>query len=228
MAEALGAALQKRVQQPPKVLLQKWMRELKPLAEAQPKEPVEAELALDEKKGEKQFLTQVPKAPRGRWWMAGAAAALLAGAGVLASWPRHPVSVSAPVSISSHEDLAPAVVKGESPRPTEAIPVDPPRLAVKPKPHPRPPAPAPRPAAPVSPPPAPATTTGHLLVGGEGALRAEIRIDGDSRGFAPKLLELPAGPHEVELLLPTGSHLKKRITLAESNTPSAPLRWLVP
>jgi serine/threonine-protein kinase len=222
LGEALGAALQKRVQQPPKVLLQKWMRELKPLAEARPKQPVEMELALDEKKGEKQFLTQAPKTRRSRWWMAGAAAAALAGGGVLVSWPRPPVS--APVSTISHPDLAtPAVVKSEPPRLTEATPVEPPPVAVKPKPHSRPPAPAPRPAA-----PAPVTTTGHLLVGGEGALRAEIRIDGDSRGFAPKLLELPAGSHEVELVLPTGSHLKKRMTVAESNTPSAPLRWLVP
>src|SRR5262249_9785470 len=47
MGEALGGTLQKRVQQPPKVLLQKWMRELKPLADARPKEePVDSELAL--------------------------------------------------------------------------------------------------------------------------------------------------------------------------------------
>jgi hypothetical protein len=59
-------------------------------------------------------------------------------------------------------------------------------------------------------------------------LRAEIWIDGSSRGFAPRLLELPAGAHEVELLLGNGSHMKKRITLVESNTASSPLRWLVP
>ncbi len=70
--------------------------------------------------------------------------------------------------------------------------------------------------------------TGHFLVGGEGALRAEIWIDGSSHGFAPKLLELPAGPHEVELRLGNGSHIKKQITVAESHTPSSPLRWLVP
>jgi hypothetical protein len=76
--------------------------------------------------------------------------------------------------------------------------------------------------------PPPVLGTGHFLVGGQGALRAEIWIDGSARGFAPKLLELPAGPHEVELLLGNGARLKKRITLAESNTPSLPLRWLVP
>jgi hypothetical protein len=99
---------------------------------------------------------------------------------------------------------------------------------VKPKSHPRRSAPAPNPPAPATPAPAAVTGTGHFLVGGEGALRAEIRVDGSPRGFAPKLLELPAGRHEVELVLGNGSHLTKRITLAESNTPSSPLRWLVP
>ena len=75
---------------------------------------------------------------------------------------------------------------------------------------------------------APVTATGHFLVGGQGALRAEIWIDGSSRGFAPKLLELPTGPHDVELRRGDGSRLDKRITLGERNTPSSPLRWLVP
>jgi serine/threonine-protein kinase len=235
MAEALGAATQKRVQQPPKALLQKWMRELKPLADAQPREPVETELALDEKKGEKQFRTQVVKARRGRWWMTGAAAALVAGGGVVAWWTHANVSVINDGAEVGRADLAAAVVNAEPPRPADAPVSDLPRVAVKPRPHPHPPATAPRASAPVAPartpvapPPAPVSATGHLLVGGEGALRAEIRIDGSSRGFAPKLLELPAGPHEVELVLGDGSRLKKQITLAESNTPSSPLRWLVP
>jgi serine/threonine-protein kinase len=223
MAEALGAALQKRVQQPPKALLQKWMRELEPLAEAQPKEAVDAELARDEKKGEKQLPTPAPKPRRSRWWMIGAAAVALAGGGV-ALWPRAPIAVAPPVSVI-HPDLAPAVVQAEPTPPPEMPPSDPPRVVVKPKPHPRPPVAAARSPEPIA---APATTTGHLLVSGEGALRAEIWIDGSARGFAPKLLELSAGPHEVELHLGNGSHLKKRITLAESNTPSSPMRWVVP
>jgi hypothetical protein len=77
-------------------------------------------------------------------------------------------------------------------------------------------------------PPAAPAASGHLLVGGEGALRAEIRIDGRSRGFAPKLLELPAGTHQVELVLGNGAHLEKRFTISESHTASSPLRWLVP
>jgi serine/threonine protein kinase len=230
MAEALGAALQKRVQQPPKALLQKWMRERQPLAEARPKEPVEVELALDEKEGEKQLFTQVPKPARRRWWMAGVAATALLGGGVVTWWPRPPASVGAhPATIN--KESTPVVAKAEPPPPpppAETNSAEPPRVMVKPKPHPRAPAPASRPTPPATAAPPAPTAMGHLLVGGEGALRAEIVIDGSSRGFAPKLLELPAGPHEVELLLGTGSHLHKRITLAESNTPSSPLRWLVP
>jgi Protein kinase domain len=228
MAESLGAALQKRVQQPPKALLQKWMRELKPLAEARPKEAFEAELALDEKKGEKQFLTKVPTARRSRWWMIGAAATVLAGGGVAALRTRPPAAVSPRASIVNKGDPAPTVATAEPRQLPLAPSADPPPVVVKPKPHPRPSAPASHLPATAAPPPAPATATGHLLVGGEGALRAEIWIDGSSRGFAPKLLELPAGPHEVELLLGTGSRVKKRITLGESNTPSSPLRWIVP
>jgi serine/threonine-protein kinase len=232
MAQALGAALQKRALAPPKELLQTWMRELKPLAEARPRESVEAELAIDEKKGERQFLTRVPSARRARGWIVGAAATLLAAGGAVAWWPRSPAAVPSsaavgkPVSTQNKEEAPPPPV--EAPRSAEVNKPDPSPVVVKAKTHPRPSAPAPRPPAPAAPSPAPIAGTGHLLVSGEGALRAEIRIDGSSRGFAPKLLELPAGAHDVELLLGNGSHLTKRITLAESNTPSAPLRWLVP
>jgi serine/threonine-protein kinase len=210
MAEALGAALQQRVHEPQRPLLQKWMRELKPLARAT--EPIDGEVAHDEKQ---------PRRRRG--WLA-AAAALAVGGGAVALWPRPPVAAPAPAAVLVH-DVDLALVKAEPPPPA---PSEPPRVmvVVKPKPHPHPPVSHPPPPPPA--PPAASNVTGHFLVGGEGALRAEIWIDGSARGFAPKLLELPAGPHEVELLLGNGARLKKRITLAESNTPSSPLRWLVP
>ena len=231
MGEAMGVALQKRVQQPPKTLLQKWMRQLKPLAEARPKEPVEAELALDDKRGEKQFVTRVPPARRSRWWMAGAAAAVAAG-GMVAWWPRHPAAVIDRGRPPSVADVAPAVVSTPPVAPSKVAATEPPPpVASKAKQPPRRAAP-PRPVAPSARPvptaAAPVGATGHFLVGGEGALRAEIWIDGSARGFAPKLLELPTGTHEVELRLGNGSRLDKRITLGESNTPSSPLRWLVP
>jgi hypothetical protein len=118
-----------------------------------------------------------------------------------------------------HPRPAPRAPSAAAPSPSPAAPSPSPAA-----PSPSPAAPSPRPAAP-SPSPA---ATGHLLVGGEGALRAEIRIDGSARGFAPKLLELPIGPHDVELLLGNGSSLQKRITLVESHTLSSPLRWIVP
>jgi hypothetical protein len=66
------------------------------------------------------------------------------------------------------------------------------------------------------------------LVGGEGALRAEIWIDGKASGFAPRLIELPAGAHEVALVLPNGARVHKQVTLGQGNTPSSPVRWLLP
>jgi hypothetical protein len=38
-----------------------------------------------------------------------------------------------------------------------------------------------------------------VRVGGEGALRAEILVDGVSRGFAPREIEVPLGAHAIEL-----------------------------
>jgi hypothetical protein len=138
-------------------------------------------------------------------------------------WPRAPVAVTSAVDTRALDRVP--IVK-ETPEPAVAEPA---RVTVKPHPHPRAPAPR-RAAAPVAPAPAPApaTVTGHLLVSGQGALRAEIWVDGSARGFAPKLLELPAGPHEVELRLGNGARLDKMMTLSESNTPSSPLRWMVP
>jgi serine/threonine-protein kinase len=227
MGEALGAALQRRVAEPPKQLLQKWMRELRPLASTRPSESVDLELARDEKKGERQFLTEIPKGSRrGLALVGGAAALLCAGLVGVAMWPRPtPPAVQTPVAIvHDTPDLAVSMPKAEPPTP--------PPIVAKPKrAHPRPQTPA-TPVEPVVPAPRPIappnTSTGHLLVGGQGALRAEIWIDGNARGFAPKLLELPTGEHEVELSLGNGSHLKKRVVLAESNTPSSPLRWMVP
>ena len=118
MAEALGAALQKRVEQAPKALLQKWMRRLEPLAEARPKEPVDAELALDDNRREEPLRTKVPQARRGRWWIAGAAAALAAGSAV-AWWPRHPAAVIHRAGPTSAAALAPVVVRTQPPAPSE-------------------------------------------------------------------------------------------------------------
>jgi hypothetical protein len=253
MAEALGAALQARVHKPPKALLQEWTRALKPLAEARPNEPVDLELASEDRP---QAEAHGVPSRRGRWWLVGAAAALIGGAGALLTWPRLSArGTPSGSSVSQAPVATPAVAAAVEPAPSapaalvvepaRAAPraLDPPHPATRTRPRSRAPGPLAAPPAPVvkpapvgrpapllqpAPRPAPTSAMGHLLVGGAGALRAEIWIDGSSRGFAPRLLELPAGAHEVELRLGNGSHMHKEITLAESNTPSAPLRWLVP
>ncbi|ATB44886.1 hypothetical protein MYMAC_000469 [Corallococcus macrosporus DSM 14697] len=79
-------------------------------------------------------------------------------------------------------------------------------------------------------PPRPAQVgSGALTVGGEGALRAVVIIDGERRGHAPMLIELPVGEHVLELKTPDGHWIgPKRIQLTEFHTPAAPLRWVVP
>ncbi|HZI14636.1 MAG TPA: hypothetical protein VE153_29985 [Myxococcus sp.] len=68
-----------------------------------------------------------------------------------------------------------------------------------------------------------------LAIGGAGALRAEILVNGRSMGHAPQLLELPVGEHTLELVSPEGSRVgPKRLKLTELHTRAAPLRWVVP
>jgi hypothetical protein len=68
-----------------------------------------------------------------------------------------------------------------------------------------------------------------LAVGGAGALRAEIFVNGRSMGHAPQLLELPVGEHTLELVSPEGTRVgPKRLKLTELHTRAAPLRWVVP
>jgi tRNA A-37 threonylcarbamoyl transferase component Bud32 len=75
----------------------------------------------------------------------------------------------------------------------------------------------------------PSVTLGTLVIGGEGALRSEIFVDGKSRGFAPKSLELRLGDHLVELVGPGGEKkATRRVVLEARHTASAPLRWSVP
>jgi len=84
-------------------------------------------------------------------------------------------------------------------------------------------------AATSTPVPAATATLGSLLVGGAGALRAEIIVDGHPAGFAPKRLDLPLGAHSVELRSPAGERIAARqLTLTARHSPGAPLTWLLP
>ncbi len=77
--------------------------------------------------------------------------------------------------------------------------------------------------------PAKPAKVGTLVVGGEGALRAEIRVDGRSVGFAPSQLELPVGERAVELVLPGGARWgPRKIRISEHHTGSQPYRLQLP
>jgi hypothetical protein len=66
-----------------------------------------------------------------------------------------------------------------------------------------------------------------LAIGGEAFLRAEVLIDGVSRGFAPRRFELPVGEHEVQLLLPSGERRgPRRVGITPRQTDAAPASWV--
>jgi hypothetical protein len=76
------------------------------------------------------------------------------------------------------------------------------------------------------PPPAARTVTGVLTIGGEQLLRGEVFVDGVSRGFAPTRLELPVGPHRVEIIGRDGvKHGPRELTVSRQHTGSSPLAW---
>jgi len=66
-----------------------------------------------------------------------------------------------------------------------------------------------------------------LRIGGEGALGAEIRVEGVSRGFAPTTLELTVGSHVVELVRRDGSQSRHPVVLDVRDGPSTPQRLIV-
>jgi hypothetical protein len=70
--------------------------------------------------------------------------------------------------------------------------------------------------------------SGVVAIGGDGALRAEILIDGTSRGFAPRLLDLPVGSHAGVLVLANGRRVTRALHVLATHTAAQPLRWLVP
>ncbi|MEM9491850.1 MAG: hypothetical protein AAGC55_22080, partial [Myxococcota bacterium] len=71
--------------------------------------------------------------------------------------------------------------------------------------------------------------TGFVRIGGPGALRAQIRISGLRRGYAPVLLELVGGKHTVELIAEDGRRIaRKTIHIEPHHTKSRPVEWRVP
>ena len=249
MAAALSAALGERVRGDPRVPLRAWLGKLAP-AEKPRQSPLDAllqvELVLAEVSGGTRRFETVPLAevmpppppppaafPADRAPGRSRSLALVGGLLVLgalgvvaaASGPSAPVRVpprpSEPRATPAPAQPPPVAVAA----PAALTP--PPEAAPKVAPKPRR---ATRHATPATPPPAPAAPagTGWLSIGGEDSVRAEIRVDGRSHGFAPKLIELAAGAHAVRLVAPGGQVVaERRVQLDHRHTAHAPLRWSV-
>ncbi len=156
-------------------------------------------------------------APRGRWIAGGLLAATLSAAGLILLRPSSPPAptVSAPAAESAPRP---------APRVEQAPALEPPALAKEEPPTPARARPTPKREATAAP-----ARTGTLLVGGEGALRAEIWIDGRSAGFAPRQVELPVGSRQVELRRPDGTRVgPTRVEITAQHTHSQPYRMLLP
>ncbi len=75
----------------------------------------------------------------------------------------------------------------------------------------------------------PAVSVGFVSIGGGGAHRAEIFVDGRSRGYAPKRLELSEGSHSIELVTADGRRIGPRtVRVTERHTRGSPFRWIIP
>ncbi|WP_224367319.1 serine/threonine-protein kinase [Hyalangium versicolor] len=170
------------------------------------------------------------KPQRRRWpWFAVLALGGLGWLGVASPWrlvrrDEPPMPMVQPVSALAPTQPPPEqeeVVTGESPPPAPAeAPVTRPAPREEESPSKRPVRAQASPARGAS---------GALTVGGEGALRAEVIIDGQRRGHAPMLIELPLGEHVLELKTPDGHRVgPERVQLTEFHTLAAPLRWVVP
>jgi hypothetical protein len=70
--------------------------------------------------------------------------------------------------------------------------------------------------------------SGYLRIGGPGAARAEIVVDGRPMGFAPRLIELPVGTHDLELRAPDGRVVRHTVSIDTRNTRSSAAVWIVP
>lgn len=184
-----------------------------------------------------------PRMPRALWLMA--LLVLVAAAWVLGRALYNPSPVQPPSTpVASEVVGAPrapveqpgAVPAAPIPAPTSEQVVAEPQTDAAASPVAAPPRARPRhrprktlPAQPPNPPPrATSSARGVLLVGGAGAHRAEIFVDGKSRGFAPKRLELKVGSHKLMLVRPDGTRLGPRTwTLSRRHTRSSPQRWMI-
>jgi hypothetical protein len=232
MARELGRALSPRLEGDARSGLREWLSGLRPKTSASADAGLQGLMAaaLGGTAGAPQELEGVATtpsrpasvAPRRRGWLAGAAVlvAAIGGASVLGSRAWRPAPTPSPSPVT--QAVAPPPVPPPMP-----VPVAEPTVPLRDELPPAAPKahathhPAPRPRA--------SAGTGLLVIGGEGAYRAEIRIDGESRGYAPKTLEVLEGKHVCELVTPSGRRLGPHaIDVTPRNTNADPVRWMVP
>ena len=250
MAGALGKALARRIDQDARTMMREWMARLRPQAPPATAGKLDALLGANLvfsglrkslPPGDVQApatpasdgtIDQPPRRRTGLLWVA-VLAPMVGFAVAVVAWRnvrKEPftsststladaavVAVAVPVAVPV-PDAAPVPVPAPAPAPVTVAS------------RPRPPRDRPAPPPPVTPPPPLARTdaSGVVAIGGTGALRAEILVDGASRGFAPRVLALPTGAHTVVLILPDGHRVSKTLTVQATHTPSSPLRWQVP
>lgn len=237
MADALSEALAARDVRDGRRLLREWIAGVRPLLPApETGVPVQIDLVL-ENAAERTFRAASEAAPtvpigqpvppahvqRRRRRIALAAASPLAIAALLFTVWKWSDTASVIATPAPGSPATPLALASPSAQPSATEPPPSATLATTPPVRPSPKTTATRVAAVATP-----AGTGILAIGGAGAQRAEILVDGKSAGFAPKLLELPAGRHEVVLVTPSGARLgPHRVELKAQHTRSAPLRWTV-
>jgi len=249
VAEALGAALARRIDRDARTIAREWLERVRGRAgekRGRLDALLDLELVLASEGDDVREFAVRPAAPaparpeddivprRRRWPAAAAAIAIVAAATeaalMLASGGRAAADAGAARAAAAPDATAAVVFAPAPDARAPAVVVAPPDAAVvassPPETHHRPRPPPPRPP---SPPDAVAgLSEGVLVIGGEGATKAEIRVDGRLQGYAPLQLHLSVGTHDVELLLANGERRTQRIEVKPTNTPSAPARWLVP
>lgn len=247
MAGVLGAVLARRIATDPKSLVRDWLQQLRRASPPPPAGKLDGLLGADlifsgtraTANGRADVEpNQVERPARRRFYrlqIAAAATPLVIAGLALALWPRGASEEmhDAPLLGDAATAPVPPVMPPLAPfdAPPELLPIvdasasssDAPRRVIVPH-RPSPPAPL-RPDAAVR--PSAGIGVGTMAIGGELAVRAEIFVDGVARGFAPRTLQLPAGEHEVVLVLADGKRFTHRIQLLATHTPSAPYRLIV-
>ena len=249
LASALGTALARRLDNDPRTILRGFLDEIREVSPPPVRGKLDALLgmglelvAVGEHDGVRSYESRTTKvtaidepaptpAPRARIPLALLPAMVLALGAVTLTllWPRDDARALDHFAWSTRPTPpkpAPPPARVEPPR-ADPLHVDPP---IVPSPTPATKAePLVKRATPTraiavgEPPP---TGTGIVAISGELAVKAEIRVDGKYKGYAPRNIELSVGPHDIVLYDASGTKLaSKRVEVTLRHTRSAPLRW---